>query len=405
MKKVHILCFPLFLLLGSCNQRSSKGHLAEEGHTLARICSQRSSKGHLAGKGHTYLHRTEPKDLLAKLPTHLQKEPRLIIGRTMPAYLRTPNDYEKVTIASTTVFIPKSRGTCYVEGDGFTDSIEQGIQAYCKNKGVAYTGWVRINALESGQVALRTHDVTVDLEDGGDKSSDAPHVQKDAWDPATVQQIKKHGQKFGAIVFERVSTLPLYWDAYLQKLASHKDQHCYKFPDPVRYRYPMGGNRDLLKAHYDQGYHFYVPVIKTTLPEALPNASTAAPPTAYPDPTLVTTVLPSVLNPGKIPTLKDRLDAQAPSNTETTNILKAYYDLLAPGGLFVFMSASSGVNRHGGCMFEYKGERYSPFQDLDDPNMQAVYQSLLARAGFTEIKFKKDLYYTEDVLFIVAKKP
>ena len=386
MKKVHILCFPLFLLLGICSQRSSKGHLAEEGHT--------------------YLHRTEPKDLLAKLPTHLQKEPRLIIGRTMPAYLRTPNDYEKVTIAGTTVFIPKSRGTCYVEAHRVTDSIEQGIQAYCKNKGVACTGWVRINALESGQVALRTHDVTVDLEDGGDKSSDAPHVQKDAWDPATVQQIKKHGQKFGAIVFERVSTLPLYWDAYLQKLASHKDQHCYKFPDPpAKDEYSIRSNRDLLKAHYDQGYHFYVPMIKTTLPEALPNASTAAPPTAYPDPTLVTTVLPSVLNPGKIPTLKDRLDAQAPSNTETTNILKAYYDLLAPGGLFVFMSASSGVNRHGGCMFEYKGERYSPFQDLDDPNMQAVYQSLLARAGFTEIKFKKDLYYTEDVLFIVAKKP
>ena len=384
MKKVHILCFPLFLLLGSCNQRSSKGHLA--------------------GKGHTYLHRTEPKDLLAKLPTHLQKEPRLIIGRTMPAYLRTPNDYEKVTIAGTTVFIPKSRGTCYVEGDGFTEEVSQRIAAYCQKKGITLRG-TSCTYFESGQVALRTHDVTVDLEDGGDKSSDAPHVQKNAWDPATVQQIKKHGQKFGAIVFERVSTLPLYWDAYLQKLASHKDQHCYKFPDPVRYRYPMGGNRDLLKAHYDQGYHFYVPMIKTTLPEAFPNASTAAPPTAYPDPTLVTTVLPSVLNPGKIPTLKDRLDAQAPSNTETTNILKAYYDLLAPGGLFVFMSASSGVNRHGGCVFEYKGKRYSPFQDLDDPNMQAVYQSLLARAGFTEIKFKKDLYYTEDVLFIVAKKP
>ena len=372
MKKVHILCFPLFLLLGICSQRSSKGHLAEEGHT--------------------YLHRTEPKDLLAKLPTHLQKEPRLIIGRTMPAYLRTPNDYEKVTIASATVFIPKSRGTCYFEAHRVTDSIEQGIQAYCKNKGVAYTGCVRINALKSGQVALRTHDVTVDLEDEW-LSSDVPHVQKDAWDPATVQQIKEHGQKFGAIVFERVSTLPLYWDAYFQELTSHKDQHFYKFPDPpAKNKYSIRSNRDLLKAHYDQGYHFYVPMIKTTLPEAFPNASTAAPPTAYPDPTLVTTtVLPSVPNPEKIPT--------------TTNILKAYYDLLVPGGLFVFMSESSGFNRHGGCVFEYKGKRYSPFQDLDDPNMQAVYQSLLARAGFTEIKFKKDLYYTEDVLFIVAKKP
>ena len=254
-----------------------------------------------------------------------------------------------------------------------------------------------------GCINLRDQDITLD-----DNRKENPHICGDAWDINTVQQIKDvYTGKFSAIVFERVGPMPLYWSAYLKKLCERPNNIFYQFPaieqSLVQSSYTqLSEYRVFLKQVYEQRFGFYHELTKVKLPTLRSNIASNSFDINYPTPELV-----SLVESGEsifqeqIPQLETVLGLQA--HIENT-VLKAYYKLLKPGGIIIFSSSSSGVNRYGGLVVEYQGRKYTPFKDLDDPSMQAVYRSIFERAGFKNIRFYKDPCYMEDVIFLAATK-
>jgi hypothetical protein len=248
--------------------------------------------------------------------------------------------------------------------------------------------------------------ITLDIEKGAD-------IQGDAWDPGTISKIKAHDKCQGqvsVITFQRIGVLPLYWGKYLQAFCAQPSNAFYKLPDNqaslVQSSYrgmAMQGQGRLLEI-YSQGLGFYHDLEKvplSTLQLPITNQANLA---INPQLVTLTTTQEGFFqneNP-QIPQLEQLVNSVTP--VENT-VLKDYYELLAPGGLLIFMSSSSGVNRFGGIIVEYQGKKYTPFQDLDDPHMQAVYRSIFERAGFVDIKFYKDPCFMEDVIVLVAKKP
>jgi hypothetical protein len=262
-----------------------------------------------------------------------------------------------------------------------------------------------------GCIILRPQDITLDIEPGGD-------IQGDAWDPGTISAIKSHDKyqgKFSAIIFERISTLPLYWGKYVQALFGQPSNDVYCFPgdgtidsvvDQDTYRTnSLSEGRSYRHEFYSKGLsHFYdlekISISALQLPSSYQTNVVV-------DPQLVTltSTQESLFEKGgasQILPLEQVITSIAP--TENI-ILKEYYDLLAPGGLLIFSSTSTLVNRYGGIIVEYKEKKYTPFQDLDDPRLQAVYRSIFERAGFVNIQFYKDFCFAEDIILLVAKKP
>lgn len=384
MKKIYYFSFLLLLVAGNCG----KGSSGDQPFTFIQDYSGE---------------RATPQELLLnRLSKSLQSSPRLIIGRIVPECFHMPNDYEEKAIDGIKFFISKEKGVLYYDSDrGPRD-----MRLYNTVKKTASKEDIKdIRAVGRSprELRLRKGDFTVDIKEphllrNNDKAK--PHVQGDAWTPATIEKIKniQNGQ-FGAIVFERVGMMPLDWGAYIKQLLSAEKPAFYQLPAP-----PMCGHPDPFGAYYKKNYHFYHPVVeKVTLPNQLSSPVTAISNLAA----LVNTVAPNSAtlseerNNGAPPDLQEILHA---SDSADTAILKAYYDLLKPGGLFIFMSSSNAINRHGGCIFQHQEKYYSPFQDLDDPSMKAVYRSLLKRAGFKDVRFYKDPYFMEDVIFVTAKK-
>ena len=229
--------------------------------------------------------------------------------------------------------------------------------------------WLQVDKRDGRENVWRLkvdpNDVTVDLE-----SSLSPDVLYNCYDPGVIKKIlEKKSGKFRAIIFERVSMLPLYWGEYLRK---YLEENGSQFPDP-----------DLVKL-------------------------------TYPDPKLVGTG-------GIIP--MHPLSELINFTYQENNILRQYYDLLAPGGKFTFMSSSNVVNQYG-IVFTvpssqenrdlFKNNKIDDseeyfrilfFEDgVKDEHLQDVYRSVFERAGFINIKFHTDPSYPQTVIYLTAEK-
>jgi hypothetical protein len=257
---------------------------------------------------------------------------------------------------------------------------------------------------EIGCISLREQDITIDY-----SKFDEPHICGDAWDVNTIQQVKNlYKGKFSAIVFERVSAMPLYWSKYLQSLCARTSNTFYQLPvneqSLVQSSFMrVKEYREILQQVYEQGFGFYNTLTETKLPTLSSKIASTSSSIARPPITELVYMVKSDDIPfqNKIPLLKEILTLEPPIENK---ILKAYYKLLQPGGIIIFSSSSSGLNRYGGVIIEYQKRKYTPFKDLDDPHMQAVYISIFERAGFKDIKFYKDPCFVEDVLLLTATK-
>lgn len=267
----------------------------------------------------------------------------------------------------------------------------------------------RSEIIDVGCITLRDQDITMDF-----NQSPKPDVCGDVWDIDTVKKIKDiYTGKFSAIIFERVSIMPLYWSAYLRELCARSDNTFYQLPYPdsaVTHRAYSGAtdNRFILKDIYEQGRGFFHEVKEVKLPtlnhhESISNSFD----TDYPAPELVDLVksdkalFPEGIK--ELPQLEQVLKLEL-KPFEKNEVLEAYYDLLEPGGIIIFSSSAGVINRHGGLLVGFQERRYTPFKNLDDLHMQAIYRSIFERAGFKDVKFYKDPYYMEQVIVLVATK-
>lgn len=203
----------------------------------------------------------------------------------------------------------------------------------------------------------------------------------------------------------------MYWGKYLQAFVTQPTNYIYQFPDDMNAlvdmdaRRRLGDNRLNRKKFYEEGFGYFRDLQKVRLSALqLPSAYQA---NLVIDPQLVTlaNTQESLFQKEydvKYPQLDELIASVEP--LENT-ILQDYYELLASGSLLIFSSTANVVNRFGGIIVEYQGKKYTPFQDLDDPHMQAVYRSIFERAGFVNIQFYKDPYFAEQVILLVAKKP
>lgn len=268
----------------------------------------------------------------------------------------------------------------------------------------------RSEIIDEGCITLRDQDLTMDFFNQGTN----PDIYGDAWDIDTVKKIKDiYTGKFSAIIFERVSIMPLYWSAYLRALCARSDNTFYQLPYPnsaVTHRAygTATENRFILKQIYDRGRGFFHEVKEVKLPTLNHYGSISNLfDTDYPAPELVDLVKSDKalfqVKSERFPQLETVLKLEL-KPSEKNEVLKAYYDLLEPGGVMIFSSNAGVINRHGGLIVEFEERKYTPFKNLDDLRMQEIYRSIFEREGFKDIKFYKDPYYREQAIVLVAIK-
>ncbi len=247
---------------------------------------------------------------------------------------------------------------------------------FFKSKGLKFNQIARISPYleKEGCYTLNKNDITVDIKG-------EPHIKGDAFDVKTLDEIENLLQDekqdyVKAIVFERVSEFPLN-ENILNKIKTELMYNLNPYKNNKELKeynyYGQSGNRAYLKHLYNRNKNFY-PKLKK-----------------------------SKVNFNNLKLLKSETDKEI---SDKKVILKRYFKILAPGGLFIFMSASSFINRHGGIVFQDDEENlFSPFKNLDDIHLQKLFRSILKDIGFERISFFKDPYFKEDVLYIKAFKP
>lgn len=352
--------------------------------------------------------RVTAKELWQELPASLQVKPRLIVGHGVPEYIRTRDRYVHKEVEGIPVAIDKTGQLCYImaEEDSYQKAtIQQKINKVCSSSGLKKQR--QFADIHLGMVTPRETDLTLTI---NGEYGEVPHIEGNAWNPNTLQNDKllQNRGKLGAIIIDRMSAFPLYWGAYFRAFFQER-KAVYQLPSPLVREGYYNNDRVARKRYYDQHKRFYYPTTPVLLKDVYPSTSVGSDSDQSPDPGLVIAVLPSRttlkydnLWRAIVPKLDQVLQSTEPSSS---NIFEHYFQLLTPGGRFIYASYSSRNNRHGGCVFSHNGHYYSLFKDLDDPNMQSVYRSVLERAGFINIQFYKDICYSEDCVTLSAQKP
>ncbi len=288
----------------------------------------------------------------------------------------------KYDIKENIFFFPKER---------LNESERREFETYCSKNNIHKAKQVFIG--KEGVYSLKENDLTIDLNDFAD-------IKGNAWDPEIINKIKKtlNGKKAQEIIFERIDIFPLNFDNYIINLLAKKekfyvldydnDAKLKFYENNLRYRTP----KKIWYETIDINFYPSLSAEKINLGDIQYKQNNE------------TTFIKNLNNEKKeVLDLEDIIERQGKESENT--ILQAYYDILAPGGKIIFMSSSSSCYRHGNVVFKYKDKLYSPFKNLDDSNLKDLFKDIFEHAGFENIKFSKDKYYKEDVLYITAYKP
>ncbi|MCP3660285.1 MAG: hypothetical protein GY830_08265 [Bacteroidetes bacterium] len=314
------------------------------------------------------------------IPKDIKQLPRLIIGRSQEMIYN--KNYIKLKIDDYHILYSKKDKTIGFKNRG---PMPENDFEYFSSKGFVFRQIARIQPYleKEGCITLKKNDITLDLEG-------APHIKANAYKFETINEIKdkladEKKESVKAIVFERAGNFP-FNIKHIKLLNKNTDRFYNLNPykkdkklEKLNY-YGMSGNRANLKVLYAQNKKFYPKVLRVEdSPEYL-------------------------FNPMRDPI--KFADLTFASKVYESNILKSYFNLLAPGGVFIYMSSSYHFNRHGGLVFKDENDNlFSPFENLDDERMKSFFKNILEEIGFINISFEKDPWFEEDVLFIKAFKP